>query len=447
MIYDRPLTAEERKRSQYNYNCYNLINGASYMCLGETVIVLFAVRIGMPNPVVSLIGAMLYFGYLLLPLGIWSTARFGAARSQANFWICRNIAVLLVASSAFFYGTHPIFATAVLLTGSFLFYGFRAAGCVMAQPLIGCITSDEERPGLIAKSTGYFYLTGVVMLVILSLALKIYDNLFMLLGIILFGAVCGITASAFLRNIDETSVIKESARKPLFSELSRLMQDRTVFRLTCAWFAANFAILMIIPVSLLALKRGFGISDTNAILFSILQFSASIPGSYCGAFLSRSIGPRRILLFAYPMLLLAGLFWILPPISAPARYVLFTLPFLLQGTASILLNNALTHYFLMAVPKKNQVGSSVLICLITAAAAGVIGIFATGGLVRLAEHLAQGMPSRCVFHIYFLMALLISVCGYPLFFRMKTVLTEFKETHTEEELTETCHRIPRMLRF
>ena len=100
MIYDRPLTDEQRRVSQLNYNLFNIVNGASYMCLGETVIILFAVKLHAPNVIVAVIGSMLFLGFLLLPLGVVRTAQVGAARSQADFWVCRNVAALLVAVSA-----------------------------------------------------------------------------------------------------------------------------------------------------------------------------------------------------------------------------------------------------------------------------------------------------------------------------------------------------------
>ena len=43
MIFNRPLTFEEKKSSRHNYSLYNIVNGASYMCLGETVLILLAV--------------------------------------------------------------------------------------------------------------------------------------------------------------------------------------------------------------------------------------------------------------------------------------------------------------------------------------------------------------------------------------------------------------------
>ena len=45
MIYPGPLTRLQQERSQRNYNIFNVINGLSYMCLGETVLILFAVQL------------------------------------------------------------------------------------------------------------------------------------------------------------------------------------------------------------------------------------------------------------------------------------------------------------------------------------------------------------------------------------------------------------------
>ena len=100
MICNRPLTTAEMASSQRNYLLYNGVNGASYMCLGETVLILFAVKLHCSDTVVAILGGMIFFGFLLLPLGKIMTARVGAARSQADFWVMRNIAALVVAAAA-----------------------------------------------------------------------------------------------------------------------------------------------------------------------------------------------------------------------------------------------------------------------------------------------------------------------------------------------------------
>ena len=96
MIFNRPLTFEEKKSSRHNYSLYNIVNGASYMCLGETVLILLAVQLKCSDTVVAILGSMQYVGFLLLPLGKIMTARTGAAGSQAQFWVYRNLAVLIV---------------------------------------------------------------------------------------------------------------------------------------------------------------------------------------------------------------------------------------------------------------------------------------------------------------------------------------------------------------
>lgn len=102
MIFKEALSPERQASSQHNYCMFNVINGLSYMCLGETVLILLAVQLGCPDYFISTLGAMLYFGFLLLPLGKIMTARVGAARAQAYFWVARNGAALMVASASVF---------------------------------------------------------------------------------------------------------------------------------------------------------------------------------------------------------------------------------------------------------------------------------------------------------------------------------------------------------
>ena len=168
MIVSHPLTPEERKASQKNYFRFGLINGFSYMCLGETIIVLIAVQIGMPDVLITFVGAMLFIGFLLLPLGVRQTAKTGAAQSQATFWVCRNISALLVAVSVIISRFIPVVAWGLLLFAALMFYGFRAAGVVLSQPLIGEITNDDDRSQVVGNATGAFYLSGVVLLIYYS---------------------------------------------------------------------------------------------------------------------------------------------------------------------------------------------------------------------------------------------------------------------------------------
>ena len=441
MIYDRPLTDEQRRVSQLNYNLFNIVNGASYMCLGETVIILFAVKLHAPNVIVAVIGSMLFLGFLLLPLGVVRTAQVGAARSQADFWVCRNVAALLVAASALILPLSQCLAWGLLLLGSFLFFGFRAAGVVMSQPLIGDITNNMDRARLIARSTGLFYVSGLVAMVTISLILGHYDSLLVLVGIIVAGACCGVTASTFVRKIDETSAIRRSAQAPLFPQLKTAFFDSTLRRQICAGFMVNLAIIMMAPIAILTMKRGYGVSDTQAILFSIVQFASSIAATQISGKITEKIGPRKVAIYSYMLIFPICLFWLFAPaaVSSVWMWGLFALPFILIGAMMVSAQNAMVHYFLMAVPKERQVASSMFISVVTGAAAGVTGMFVAGGLLKLAERfLGSGLP---MYRAYFVAAGVLFLAGLTQVVRLVPVIDAFLQEHGMEKTRSVIREV------
>ncbi|MCI5799864.1 MFS transporter [bacterium] len=441
MIYDRPLTDEQRRVSQLNYNLFNIVNGASYMCLGETVIILFAVKLHAPNVIVAVIGSMLFLGFLLLPLGVVRTAQVGAARSQADFWVCRNVAALLVAVSALIQPLSQYLAWGLLLLGSFLFYGFRAAGVVMSQPLIGDITNNMDRARLIARSTGLFYVSGLVAMVTISLILGHYDSLWVLVGIIVAGACCGVTASTFVRKIDETSAIRRSAQAPLFPQLKTAFFDSTLRRQICAGFMVNLAIIMMAPIAILTMKRGYGVSDMQAILFSIVQFASSIAATQISGKITEKIGPRKVAIYSYMLIFPICLFWLFAPaaVSSVWMWGLFALPFILIGAMMVSAQNAMVHYFLMAVPKERQVASSMFISVVTGAAAGVTGMFVAGGLLKLAERfLGSGLP---MYRAYFVAAGVLFLAGLTQVVRLVPVIDAFLQEHGMEKTRSVIREV------
>ena len=425
MIYDRPLTEEQRRISQKNYNYFSAVNGASYMCLGETVIILFAVKLHAPNSIVAVIGAMMFLGFLLLPLGVIRTGQVGAARSQADFWVCRNVAALLVAVSALVLPLSQGLAWGMLLLGSFLFYGFRAAGVVMSQPLIGDISSNLDRARLIARSTGLFYAFGLAAMVTISLILRTYDNLWVLVGVIVAGACFGVTASTFIRRIDETSSIRRSAQSPLLPQLRAAFYDPTLRRQIYAGFMVNLGIIMMAPIAILTMKRGYGVSDTQAILFSVIQFAASIAATQISGKVTEKIGPRKVAIYAYSLIFPVCLFFLAAPgtIRSVWMWGLFILPFALIGSMVVSAQNAMVHYFLMAVPKERQVASSMFISVVTGAAAGVTGMVVASGILKIAERLfGNGLA---MYRAYFVGAGVLFLAGLILVVRLVPVIDTF----------------------
>lgn len=419
MIFDTPLTEQQRKRSQLNYNRFCLINGASYMCLGETVIVLFANKLEAPNAVLACLGAMLYLGFILLPLGIHHAGKVGAARSQADFWICRNISALIVASSSFVMLFNHTLAWCVLMLGAFLFYGCRGAGLVMAQPLIGDITCDEDRAKFLGESCARFYIAAVFSLTIVSLILAWNNDLWIISSIIVAGAIMGVMASTFIRKIDETATLSESARKPFLPQMFTTFKDVVLRRQIYAGIVLNFAYIMISSMSVAALKRSYGISDTRAIIFATVQFAASIVSSKLNGSVARLLGPRKQAIYCYLLTFPVCIFWlVLPPtFSHPAMEILFCIPFFLLGLYQVFYTNALIHYFLQSVPKERQVAGIMFINILAGVLSSLIAMPTAAAILECAESFYG--TGNTMFKAYFAFSGILLAVAFPILFKLK----------------------------
>ncbi len=406
MLLNRPLNENEMRLSRRYYIIYNIINGFSYMCLGETVILLLAVNLGCSDTVVAILGSMLFWGFLMLPLGKIMTARCGAAASQANFWVMRNLAALLVAGAApaALY-LSPLVAAILLIIGSFLFYGFRAAGVVMSQPLVGEICPAEEQGRFMFRSWCGFYCSGLVALVLISLLLRYNSSTWMLFAVVVTGTVAGLVSSGFVRRIRESGEIRESARQSLKTAVKDAMVNSDVVRQMIAGMCCNTATIMLVPISMLALKRGYGVSDSAALICSLVQYLGSIfICVYLGKMADR-YGSRKIVLTSYYMLYLIPVFWML----VPGKFFWFVvwIPFILSACGLVACPVGLQQYFLRSVPKEQQIAASMVISVATGVASGILGSALSALFLKAANMLNTSGEVLTTYRIYFAGVLLL----------------------------------------
>ena len=405
MICNVPLTPEQKQRSQFNYCCYCGINGVSYMCLGETVMVLLAVRLALPDWAVAAISAMLFFGFALLPLGKWMTARVGAARSQADFWVARNIVAVGVAMSVpwSLLGWRWL-AVGSVLGGAFLFYGFRAAGVVMSVPLIGEITDERSRGTQLGRSNGLFNTAATISLVAVSALMYWRDSIWTLFGIILFGAVCGVTASRFLNRIDETEGLRESARHPLSEDILQILRSPAIRRMILGRICTNLCLLMTTGISILAMKRGYGISDFEALGFSLILYAAKSLGSPLCSLLADRIGARQALQAFFLCSAAAAPLWIFAPQNYCLLHALSLFILLGLGDCGAEIGKGL--YFLQCVPQKLQTSASVIVSLFDGALTGLLAIALNALILKGGEALTAESPMALAkYQMYYRLAL------------------------------------------
>ena len=400
MIYPGPLNREQRLKTQKNYCRFNLINGAAYMCLGETIIVLFAIKLNAPNGMVAALSACIYFAFFMLPVGKIVAGKVGAARSQAVFWTIRNfVAVGVAASSLTAYFGFQTLALVQIFIGACLFYGLRAAGVVMSQPFIGDMATPSERPQLLGNSTALFYVGSVCSLLMVWGVLSWSDSISAITGIIVWGAMLGLTSTYFIRQMDESPAMIKAARKPLMNEFKKVWQIPEIQKLLPSMFTVTLSMIMIGAVSMLCVKRGLGVSDRSALYFSLIQFLSCCGVSYLSGKVIRHFGPRKSIFMSFSVMLTVGVLWLLAPLKM--NYIYVSMLFILIGGAHVTNANSVTAYYLQVTPEQFRVAASMLTAVVTSVLAGLAGMLLSSSAFKIIDSRLTDWEPMNRFKAYF----------------------------------------------
>ena len=417
MILGRPLDSAERRFSQRNFLRFSFVNGASYMCLGENILVLFAAQLGCPNAVAALLGAVVYVGFLMLPLGVKVTARRGAAGSQADFWTVRNVAALF-AACAWFAARHSVSAaSAILVAGAFVFHSCRWAGAVLQTPLIGDISAADEAPTVIGRQQALFNASAVATLAIVTLCTTVWHGPGAFAAIIAVGACFGFASAGFLRGVRESGALRDAARAPLWHGIAAAARVPVLRRFALVRFLEFLLNMTLLPIAVLALKRGCGYSVAQTLACTAVQYVAGSALSVASGPLCRRFGSWRVIVavalgyLAAPALLAA----MLPssPSILPGLAIFFWL-----GAVYFVMSNALWSFFLEACPEKSaQVPASAAIFFASGVGAGLLGSALSTWLVTATESWASRLVLPAFagtaghFRLYFLCLLPIALAN------------------------------------
>lgn len=303
-----------------------------------------------------------------------------------------------------------------IIGGAWLFYGFRSAGVVMSQPLVGDIAVEKERGKVLAISNALFFGSCLLALFCITLLLQRNQSIWVLVGVIAFGAMCGIFASAIFYRVDETAVLRDSAKKTLGRDFRDAIRSPSLQKQIFAVFFINLGTILLLPISILALKRGYALTDFEILKFALLQFGTSSLMSLLTGRLSLHVAPEKILLGAYIALLTPVLFWFF----APKQYVFWYFVPLwgIAGAATVSATNAATHYFLQSVPVAKRIAVSIFLSIFTGAGAGITGMVVGSGLLKLCANMIKSSEPLTQYQWYFLLTGVLLFPGIILISRL-----------------------------
>ncbi len=398
---NQPLTALERGKAWRRIFGFGLLNGFSFAILGENILVLYALKAGVSEPMTAVLGSFLFLTMPFMLIGRQLMRRIGAARTQGIGWLCRNTFGLLMAGAplAASLGAQALVPILVLV-GGFGFYACRSMGAIGFRPLIGEVTRARNRGQFMGRFGLSVNLSYLAALVLFATTMRLRSDLIAFQWLIFVGSVAGLVSAGFLMAVPEGPGPARSASEPLRNTLRQVWQSVRLRRMVLAQMSAWATIGLVLPVSMMAVRRGYEVSEFNAILFVFVQIGGGLVVSLVGTVLSDRIGPRPIVGIGGVGMLCAALLWTVAPASFAAAYPGFI--FLVLGLAKGGIDLGLTHYIVSATEEKDRVGIGMLTMVLGGASAGFFGAVVSGGTLRILQNFE--LLQLQIYRIYFLVA-------------------------------------------
>ena len=398
MIVKGKLSLAQQAQGRRYWHIFNIFNAISFVCVADSVLYLFALEIGCPRYIIPIIASFMYLGFLAMPLGKILTARIGAGYSIAFFWTCRSLSALLSLASPFVIAEFGLQAGIItLLLGALGFFISRSAGVVAINPVLGEITLPGHGGKFTALIFRNFNLVALIGLALISLVMRKYASQRTFQIIIACGVCAGFISAYVSSRIKETTTPKESAQEPIWDSLKTAFKNNIGRKLIFANIAVMSGIVLVLPISITAVKTGYLVSDSTALTCALIQFSGGILIASFSAIVSTHSGPRPVMLVSFSLLIISALLWIV----APDEFSIYHagLIFMLNGAAGMGTPMALTHYFLNVVSAKDRIGYSLLISMMSGTIAGVFSLVVGSGLLKFIPTLDY--DGLTVFQIYF----------------------------------------------
>ena len=396
------LSSDERLRGRRLFRRFLKLNGVSVAFLMENMLILYAIRNGVSDPLVATLASFIHLTMPLMVFGKALVARIGAARTWGLGWFFRYLSAATMIAAPFIGRVAPQPAVSgVILFGALGFAAFRSVGIVGNTPLMGEITTPEDRGNFISGNFVRANSTHLMAMAVVIVVLSFTDALWVYQGVLAVGCGLGFYAGTVLGRIPESTVPRKSADKPFKEAIANLWGSKRMRRLLFAWGAGFVAFTVVIPFSMITVKNGYGISDYLALTFSLALLLGGISSSLINGVIADRVGPRPLLLLYAAGLLLVALFWAFAPEAFLPGPV--AIAFFLAGYCKFGIIASLGHYFLSSVDEGDRVGSSIFMRIFSGAAAGVAASLVGGGLLQLLS--TAGFQGLDVYRNYFRVAI------------------------------------------
>ena len=419
MITSEELSLSQQAKGRKVLLSFSFLNGIALTFITGNVLSLYLLKVGCTTPVVAVIASFGYLGTLFALTGRHTIAKFGVGMTLRVAWILCGFTAITLALIPFLeylkFNKYMIMTLVTCVT--FLFFVFKSIGTATTQPLMGEFTSTENR-GVFSSKYFFFYTIANILAMLFVIAFfSWHKTLIIFQMIILLGGLIKIACSCLFVGLNETEVPRSSARSIVTKKILATIWENKLYRnfLFCRSFS-RAGLILIVPISILALKQMYGVSDLIALIFAFIQLVGGILITYLNGIISEETGPKPLLIIYVMLLFVISLLWIFAPYHF--NWVFCLVVFFIGGVCLCGMDSCLNYFYLTIIPKENSVGISLWYTVIGGAIAGIAGLFLGGGLIKFISLLVS---HNYVFRLYYLIMLILMLPVFHIVFKLKSV--------------------------
>ncbi len=418
MITKEELSFPQQAKGRKILLSFSFLNGIALTFITGNVLSLYLLKVGCTTPVVAIISSFGYLGTLFALAGKNSIAKFGAGLTLRLAWVLCGLTAITLALIPFlsYFNINKPLIMLLITCVTFLFFVFKSIGTASTQPLMGEFTTQDNRGEFSSKYFLYYTIANIIAMGLVLGLISWHKALIIFQAVILLGGLIKLACSCLFIGLSETEVPRNSARsiitKKLFATIWK-EKDYRIF-LFCRSFS-RAGLILIVPISILALKQLYGVSDQIALVFAFVQMGGGIVITYLNGIISEETGPKPLLLIYVAMLFIISILWIFAPNYFSWWYSFII--FFSGGLCLCGLDSCLNYYYLTIIPRENSVGISLWYTVISGAVAGVAGLFLGGGLIKLISIYAA---HNNVFRFYYAIMILLMIPVLVIVYKLKS---------------------------
>lgn len=412
MIITQKLSFKQKKIGRNQLLLFSFFNGIVLTFIAGNVLSLYLLQIGFSASTVAILASLAYIGALFAFLGKWFIAKLGASSTIKLTWFLCGISAICLSLVPFI--QHKGFvnnAETILIGAVFLIYCIlKSIGTSAVSPLMGEYTDDENRGKFTSKYFLFYNVATIIAILSLIFLYFGYGSLIIFQIVIFLGGIIIIFSSFILSRTKETSVPMESARRLNTKKLLSLIWKTKQYRnFLIARSLARASMFIIIPISIIALKETYGITNQVALIFACIQLLGGFVVTYLYGLISDYTGSKPLIIINVIALSLICFLWLYMPHTFLWGYFIVT--FFIGGVCLLGLDSSLHQYYLTIIPSEDRVGVSLWMLTIGGVVAGIGGIVISGGLIKL---LSMFVLDQHIFKFYYasMLVILIPVLYY-----------------------------------